>query len=89
MVTGLLKASEITRKAFQDQTGIDPQPWFTQANSSKFVAWGMYAYPETETVARADITPRFQNELLTGRMSVNDFAIFAEQQLRGAIAKGK
>jgi len=89
VVAGLLKAAEITRKTFQDQTGIDPQPWFTQANSSKFVAWGMYAYPETETVARAEITPRFQNELLTGKMSVNDFALFAEQQLKGAIAKGK
>lgn len=87
-VTGVAKANEIRRQDVIQETGIDPQAWILQAGHSKLVGWGLYKYPETEITARNDIQPRYQNELLMGKISVNEFVLFAEQQLNAAIAKG-
>jgi ABC-type glycerol-3-phosphate transport system substrate-binding protein len=88
VVTGVIKATEIARKEFQQQSGVDPQGWFLQAARSKFVGWGIYKYPQAEIVARNEIQPRYQSELLTGKIGVNEFALFAEQKLKEAIAAG-
>jgi ABC-type glycerol-3-phosphate transport system substrate-binding protein len=88
VVTAVLKAQEIRTKEFIQESGVDPTAWALQSQGSKFVGWGMYKYPQVEIVSRNEINPRFQNELLTGKISVNDFSIFAEQQLNGAIAQG-
>jgi ABC-type glycerol-3-phosphate transport system substrate-binding protein len=87
-VAGVAKANDIRRQDVIQETGIDPQAWILQAGHSKLVGWGIYKYPETEITARNDIQPRYQSELLGGKISVNEFVLFAEQKLRQAIAAG-
>jgi multiple sugar transport system substrate-binding protein len=87
-VTGVAKANELRRQDVIQETGIDPQAWVLQAAQSKLVGWGLYKYPEAEITARNDIQPRYQSELLTGKISVNEFVLFAEQKLKEAIARG-
>jgi hypothetical protein len=38
-------------------------------------------------VARKDSTPRFERALITGKLTVDEIAAFAEQHLGAAIAK--
>lgn len=89
VVTGVSKAAETRRKEFQQETGVDPQAWILQAAHSKFAGWGLFQYPQAEIAARNEISPRFTQELLTGKISVNEFCAFAEQQLQQAIAAGR
>jgi ABC-type glycerol-3-phosphate transport system substrate-binding protein len=89
VVTGVVKASDIRRKEWQQETGTDPQAWILQAGYSRYVGWGIYKYPQAETVARSEITPRYDRELLTGAISVNEFCEFAEQKLKQAVAAGR
>lgn len=89
VVTGVVKAADIRRKEFQDETRVDPQAWILQAGYSKFASWGLFQYPQVEIVARNEIGPRYERELLAGQLSVNEFCAFAEQQLQQAIAAGR
>ncbi|MGH2368767.1 MAG: hypothetical protein ACRDI2_11270, partial [Chloroflexota bacterium] len=88
-VAGVSKAQELRRQDVLAETGIDPQAWILQAGHSRFVGWGLYKYPQTEIAARNEIQPRYGDELLTGKISVNEFCAFAEQQLKQAIAAGR
>jgi hypothetical protein len=69
-----------------DAGGAGRLPKLTQ-RPARF-GWGLFKYAEAEITARNDIQPRYQSELLTGKISVNEFVLFAEQKLKEAIAKG-
>jgi multiple sugar transport system substrate-binding protein len=88
VVTGVAKAADTRRQEFQKQSGIDAQAWILQAATSRFVGWGLYKYPQVETVARAEIDPRYRSEVVTGKMAVPEFCAYIEQQLKQAIAAG-
>jgi hypothetical protein len=87
-VTGVVRANGLRRRGMARQTGIDPLAWVLQAEQSRLAGRALHEYPETEIAARDDTRPRSRSEPRTGTISVDEFVLFAEQRLEGAIARG-